>query len=104
MRRKPDRVLFALLWPLVAFIAFGAARVDAPISLIGLVFDSAWAFAVVSVVLTLGGAALLCVRPIERRVAGVMAPARTPTAEEQHRLRGLLDAVGQRASLNTANL
>jgi heat shock protein HtpX/STE24 endopeptidase len=104
MRRKPDRVVFALLWPLIAFVVFGALRVDAPISLIGLLFDSAWTFAVVSVVLTFGGAALLYVRPVERRVAGLMAPSRAPTAEEERRLRGLLDAVGRRASVDTAGL
>ncbi|WP_028062249.1 M48 family metalloprotease [Solirubrobacter soli] len=104
MRRKPDRTLLALLPPLVAFIAFGALRVDAPISLIGLLFDSAWTFAAAAVVVTFGGAALLYVRPIERRVAGVFAPSRAPTAEEEDRLRGLLDAVGRRAALNTANL
>jgi heat shock protein HtpX/STE24 endopeptidase len=104
MRRKPDRVLLALLAPLVAFIAFGAARVDAPLSLIGLLFDSAWLFALVSVAVTLCGAALLLVRPIERRVAGVIAPSRPPTAEEDARLRGLLEQVGRRASLRTAGI
>jgi heat shock protein HtpX/STE24 endopeptidase len=104
VRRKPDRVLLALLPPLLAFIAFGAARVDAPVSLIGVLFDSARAFALVAVVVTFAGGALLYVRPIERLAAGVMAPARAPTAEEEHRLRGLLDAVGERASLDTSGL
>jgi len=104
MRRKPDRTLLALLPPLIAFIAFGAARVDAPLSLIGLLFDSAWAFAVAAVVLTFGGAALLSIRPVELRVAGLLAPSRPPTAEESHRLRGLLDAVGRRASMDTAGV
>jgi Zn-dependent protease with chaperone function len=104
MGRKPDRVLLALLPPLLAFIAFGALRVDATVSVIGLLFDSALEFAIAALVVSFGGAALLLIKRIERRVAGVMAPSRAPTAEEERRLRGLLDEVGRRASMNTANV
>ena len=78
MRRRPDRAVLALMAPLLLFVAFGAARVDAPVSVIGLLFDRPGTFALVTLALALGGAVLLFVRPLERRVARVFAPARAP--------------------------
>jgi Zn-dependent protease with chaperone function len=104
MRRRPDRAVVALMAPLLLFIAFGAARVDAPVSVIGLLFDRPGTFAIVALVVALGGAVLLFVRPIERRVAGVFAPARPPTAEEEARLRPLLDGLGARSGIDTRQL
>ena len=94
MRRRPDRALLSLLAPLLLFIAFGAARVEAPVSLIGLLFDQAWVFALVTLALAILGAALLFIRPVERRVAGVFAPAREPRAEEAARLQVLVHESG----------
>jgi Zn-dependent protease with chaperone function len=104
MRRRPDRAVVALMAPLLLLIAFGAARVDAPVSVIGLLFDRPGTFAIVALVVALGGAVLLFVRPIERRVAGVFAPARPPTAEEEARLRPLLDGLGARSGIDTRQL
>jgi Zn-dependent protease with chaperone function len=102
--RRPDRALAALLLPLLAFVAFGVARVDAPVSLIGLLFDEPASFALAATVLSLGGAALLFVRPIELRVAGLFAEAREPTREEEERLRRLLGRLAQRSGIDTSGL
>jgi Zn-dependent protease with chaperone function len=104
MRRRPDRALLSLLAPLLLFIAFGAARVDAPVSLIGLLFDRAWVFALAALALAILGAALLFIRPVERRVAGVIAPAREPTEEEAALLRRLLAGLGRRSGTGTGSL
>jgi heat shock protein HtpX/STE24 endopeptidase len=104
MRRRPDRAVLALMAPLLLFVAFGAARVDAPVSLIGLIFDRPGTFALAALVVALGGAVLLFVRPVERRVARVFAPARAPTAEEEARLRPLLDGLGARSGIDTRRL
>jgi len=102
MRRRPDRALLSLLAPLLLFIAFGAARVDAPVSLIGLLFDQAWVFAIVALAVAILGAALLFIRPVERRVAGVFAPAREPKEDEAALLRRLLGDLGRRSGIDTA--
>src|SRR5215207_10166077 len=69
--------------PLLGFIAFGAARVVAPVTLIGVVFHEPLAFAVFSTVIGLVGSALLFVEPIELRVAQVIVPSQPPTPEEE---------------------
>ena len=103
MRRRPDRALLSLLAPLLLFIAFGAARVDAPVSLIGLLFDRRGCSRSSRSSSRLG-AALLFVRPVERRVAGVFAPAREPTEEEAALLGRLLGDLGRRSGIDTAKL
>ena len=104
MRRRADRGLTSLLWPMLAFIAFGMARVVAPVSLIGLLFDHPWVFAAVSFAVVLAGAALLFVRPIETRVASLLVPSRLPTAAEEARMRGAFEAIGERAGMRTDGL
>lgn len=104
MRRRIDRGALAQLWPFLAFIAFGMTRVVAPVSLIGLVFHHPWVFALVSVAVVIGGAALLFIEPIELRVAGVLAPSRAPTGDESRRLRRMLDDIGTRAGIDTGRL
>ena len=104
MRRRPDRAVLALMAPLALFIAFGAARVDAPVSVIGLLFDRPGAFALVALAVSLVGAVLLFVRPVERRVARVFAPARAPAPAEEARLRPLLDNLAARSGMDTRRL
>src|SRR3954469_7374852 len=99
MSRRLDRGALALVLPLLGFIAFGAARVTAPVSLIGLLFDHPGDFALAALVVTFAGAALLAVPAIELRVAGVLAPSRAPTPEEEGRLRRALQSIGARAGL-----
>lgn len=97
MSRRLDRGSLALLPPLLAFMAFGVARVDAPVSMIGLLFDEPLVFALVSTLVALGGAALLFVPAIERRIAGVLVPSRQPAPEERARVEAALHRVGERA-------
>ena len=104
MRRRFDRGLLSLLPPFLAYLVFGAVRVDAPVSLIGLLFDRPVEFAIAATVLVIAGAALLFVRPIERRVAPVFAPSRAPTPEERSRLEPLLARLGERARIDTSRL
>ena len=104
MRRRPDRALLLLAPPLLLFVAFGAARVDAPVSLIGLLFDRPVDFALAATALVFGGAVLMFVPPIERRIAGVFAPSREPEPAERERLERLLGELGQRSRIKTGRL
>jgi Zn-dependent protease with chaperone function len=104
MSRRLDRGSLALLPPLLAYMAFGVARVDAPVSMIGLVFDEPLVFALVSTLVALGGAALLFVPAIERRIAGVLVPSRQPAPEERARVEAALHRVGNRAGMRTHRL
>lgn len=104
MRRRPDLGLLALLPPVLLYIVFGAARVDAPVSVIGLLFDRPEAFAAVATVLSVGGAALLFVRPVERRVAALLAPSREPSPDEAARMDALLADLGERARIDPRRL
>jgi len=104
MTRRPDRSLLVLLPALLGFVAFGAARVVAPVTLIGLVFDEPLEFAIAATVVGLAGAALLFVKPVELKVAAWIAPSRTPTAEESARMEPLLERIGKRAGIRTDRL
>src|SRR5215204_3431331 len=85
-------------------MAFGAARIDAPVSLIGLVFDEPLVFVLVSTLVAVGGAALLFVPAIERRIAGVLVPSRPPEPEERAHVEAALRRVGERAGMRTDRL
>ena len=100
LTRRPDRSIVALLVPYVAFIAFGIARIDAPVSLIGLLFDQPAAFALAATVAAIGGTLVLCAPPVERRVARLFVDARDPTPAEQERLALLLDRIGAHAGMD----
>jgi Zn-dependent protease with chaperone function len=93
-----------LVPPMVLFMGFGAARVDAPVSLIGLLFDRPAEFALAATVLVFGGAVLMFVRPIELRLARVFAPSRQPSPAETERLGRLLIGLGQRSRIKTGRL
>jgi Zn-dependent protease with chaperone function len=98
--RRPDRGFVVLLLPYLAFIAFGIARIDAPVSLIGLLFDEPLGFAIAATVVAVGGTALLCTPAAERRVARVFVDARDPEPAEAERLAPLLDRLGERAGMD----
>jgi Zn-dependent protease with chaperone function len=101
LSRRPDRGLVSLLVPYLAFIAFGIARIDAPASLIGLLFDEPAAFAIAATVVAVAGTALLCAPPVERRVARVFVDARDPSPPERERLAAVLGRLGARAGMAT---
>lgn len=96
--------MLALLPPVVAYMAFGALRVDAPVGLIGLLFDQPLVFALVSTVVAVFGAVLLFVPWIERRIAGALVPSRAPDPEERVRIDAALRRVGARAGMDTSRL
>ena len=105
MSRRPGRTSLALVLPALAFIAFGAARVVAPVGLLGLVFDHPGGFAVAAAVTSLAGAVLLLIRPVELAVARVIAgPAREPTEAERRELEPVLERLGARAGIDTRRL
>ena len=104
IRRRLDRGLLALAPPVLAYALFGAARVDAPVGLIGLLFDEPLAFALVSTFVALGGAVLLFVPAIERRLAPLLVESREPGPSEGVRIAAALDRVGARAGLRTHRL
>lgn len=99
-RRRPDRGLLALLLPYLAFLAFGIARIDAPVSLIGLLFDEPLGFAIAATVVALAGTAVVCAPAVERRIARLFVEARDPAPEEAARLAPLLDRLGARAGMD----
>jgi Zn-dependent protease with chaperone function len=103
--RRPGRTAFALAVPLLLFVLYGMARVAAPVSALGLLFDDPVGFGVVAGVVSLTGAALLFLRPLEVAVAEVIGgPARDPTAGERQRLDRLLARVGARARMEPKRL
>ena len=105
MTRRPGRTALALAVPVVLFIAFGMARVVAPVGLLGIVFDDPLDFAIAAAVTSLGGAVLLAIRPFEVRVAGVIAgPSVPPTSDERARLDPMLARVGERAGMDPQRL
>ena len=92
MSRRPGRTTLALALAMLAFVLFGMARVTAPVSAIGVLFDQPEGFAVVAAITSLVGAVLLFVRPIELKVAGLLGTnARAPAVEESARLDRLLE-------------
>ena len=103
--RRPGRTTLALALPILVFVLFGMARVVAPASALGLVFDQPLVFAAVAVVLSVAGAALLFVRPVELRMAAVLAGETAElSAAEAARLGKLLREVGERAGIDTDRL
>lgn len=105
MTRRPGRTTLALALPFVLFIAFGMARVAAPVGLLGELFDDPRDFAIVAAVTSLLGAVLLAIRPLELRVARAIAgPSAAPTPEERARLDPLLARVGERAGVDPERL
>lgn len=105
MTRRPGRTTLALALPILVFVLFGMARVAAPVSALGLVFHQPGVFAAVAAVVSIAGAVLLFVRPVELAVGGVMAgPAVEPSEAEADRLWRLLRRVGERADIHTSGL
>ena len=105
MGRRPGRTTLALALPTLAFLLFGMARVVAPSSGLGLLFDEPIGFAIVALVLSVAGAGLMFVRPVELRIATVLAGQTAELSPEQReRLDTLLRRVGERARIDTDRL
>src|SRR3954452_21665744 len=105
MSRRPDRATPALLLTLLLFVAFGMARVAAPVSGLGLLFHEPAGFAVVAALTSLASAALLLMRPVELEVSGWIAgPTRLPSAGELERLEPMLERAGAHAGVDRRKL
>jgi Zn-dependent protease with chaperone function len=103
--RRPGRTTLALAAPLALFVLFGMARVTAPVSALGLLFDQPAGFAAVAVLVSLVGGLLLFVRPLELAVARALAGhTRSPSATEVERLGRLLQRVGSHAGIDATRL
>jgi Zn-dependent protease with chaperone function len=103
--RRPGRATLALVVAMLAFALFGMARVVAPVSALGLLFDEPVGFAVVAAVTSVAGAVLLFYRPVELAMARLVAgEPRAPTAEESERLMRLLTRAGERGGLDPERL
>jgi len=103
--RRPGRTTLALALAMLAFVLFGMARVTAPASAIGVLFDQPEGFAVVAAITSLIGAVLLFVRPIELRVARLLGTnARPPSEDESARLDRLLDGPCGQAGIKRERL
>jgi Zn-dependent protease with chaperone function len=105
MSRRPDRTTLALAAPLVVFVLFGMARVAAPVSGLGLLFDEPLGFAAVAAIVSAAGAGLMFLRPVEVAVARAVAgPARLPSETERARLESLLERAGGLADIDPGRL
>ena len=105
MSRRPGRTTLALALAMLVFVAFGVARVVAPASAIGLLFDEPAGFAVAAAVVSVVGAVLLFVRRVELALAPVLAgSAEPPSGESGERLGRILQRVGDRAGIDTSRL
>jgi Zn-dependent protease with chaperone function len=105
MTRRPGRAVFALGLPILLFIAFGVARMSAPLAAVGIVFDSEVTFAIVAAALSLAGAVLLFIRPVEVRYAHLVARgSRPPSEEESARLAPALQRLGRRTGIDPERL
>jgi Zn-dependent protease with chaperone function len=103
--RRPGRATFALALPILLFVVFGMARVTAPVSALGLLFDEPAGFAALAAFVSVAGAVLLFVRPVELAVARALGgTSRPPSDAEGERLGRLLESVGGRAGIDTDRL
>jgi Zn-dependent protease with chaperone function len=92
--RRPGRTALALAPPLLLFVAFGVARVTAPVSALGLLFDDPRDFAIAAALTSILGALLLMSRPVELMVSRVIAGATSePDPSQRERLERLLATV-----------
>ena len=105
MARRPGRTTLALALAILVLVLFGMARVTAPISALGLLFDEPLGFGIAAAVTSVAGAVLLFIPRVELAVMGAVAGAsREPAEDERTRLERLLRSVGERAGFTTDRL
>ena len=93
-----------LLVPAVPLILFGVARAAAPGSVIGLLFDDPWDYALFAVVLILAGGLLMAWRPFEAWCARALFGMRAPRPEAAAKIEPLLEQTAGRAGIEPARL
>jgi hypothetical protein len=84
--RRVTGTTLLLFVPLVPLVLFGVARAAAPVSLLGVLFDDPWSYAIVAAVVIVAGAVLMGLRPVERFAARTLFGMRASTAEESARV------------------
>jgi len=105
MHRRPGRTTLALALPILLLIAFGMARVAAPVGALGLLFDEPAGFAVVAAFISIAGAVLLFVPPVELAVMrAFVGSTEEPSEGDSERLDTLLGRVGARAGADPGRL
>jgi Zn-dependent protease with chaperone function len=102
--RRVTATTLLLLVPLVPLVLFGVARAAAPFSVLGVLFDDPWNYAIVAAVVIVAGAVLMVLRPVERFAARALFRMREPTAEESARVEPLLDSACRAAGIDRARL
>jgi STE24 endopeptidase len=90
--------------PLVPLVLFGVARAAAPVSLLGVLFDDPWSYAIVAVLVIVAGAVLMVLGPVERFAARALFRMRTPSADESARVEPLLARACRNAGMERDRL
>jgi len=102
--RRVTGTTLLLLVPLVPLVLFGVARAAAPFSVLGLLFDDPWNYALVAALVVVAGAVLMVLRPVERFAARALFAMREPTAAESARVEPLLRRACAAAGIQRARL
>ena len=102
--RRVTGTTLLLLVPLVPLVLFGVARAAAPFSLLGVLFDDPWNYALVAAAVVVAGAVLMVLRPVERFAARALFGMREPTAAESARVEPLLTRACGAAGIDRARL
>ena len=102
--RRVTSTTLLLLMPLVPLVVFGVARAAAPVSLLAVLFDDPWTYAIVTVAVIVAGAVLMVLRPVERFAAHALFRMRTPSADESARVEPLLAHACENAGMDRGRL
>jgi Zn-dependent protease with chaperone function len=102
--RRVTATTLLLLVPLVPLVLFGVARAAAPVSLLGVLFDDPWSYAVVAAAVIVAGAVLMLLRPVERFAARALFGMREPSAEESAQVEPLLARACSRFGIDRGRL
>jgi len=102
--RRVTATTLLLFLPLVPLVLFGVARAAAPVSLIGLLFDDPWSYAIVAAAAIVVGAVLMVLRPVERFTAHALFGMRTPSPDESARVEPLLARACRSAGIDRERL
>jgi Zn-dependent protease with chaperone function len=102
--RRVTATTLLLFVPLVPLVLFGVARAAAPVSLLGLLFDDPWNYALVAAAVIVAGAVLMGLRPVERFAAHALFGMRTPSPDESARVEPLLARACKNAGIDRGRL
>ena len=101
-RRRPAPAVLLAIVPLALLWLFGAARVAAPVGLLGLLFDEPWQYGLLAALFACASVVLMAIPAVDRRVGRRLNHAREPTQAERARLEPLLARVADGAGMDPA--